>query len=279
MFEINGHTKQMAIIGYPVDHSFSPQMHNFISEKMGNNYVYTALEVRPENLEEAIAGIRALHFAGINVTAPHKNAVMQYLDEISPQAQKFGSVNTVVNKDGKLIGFNTDADGFYRSLLHHHITIQGKDILILGAGGAAKPISVLFSQLPAKSITILNRTREKADKLAEYVHTATGYSIYTQMNLSHYDVVINTTSAGMAPQLDQCPLEDMSFIDTQTAVADMIYNPSETIFLNRAKQLGAKTVNGLGMLIYQGILAYELFTGTSLPDNLYDILSAEVFGK
>lgn len=279
MFEINGHTKQLAIIGYPVDHSLSPKMHNFISEKLNNNYVYTALAVNPDNVEDAILGVRAMGFAGINVTAPHKDEVMKYIDEISPQAMKFGSVNTVVNKNGNLIGYNTDAEGFYKSLLRVGIDIKDKDVLILGAGGAAKPVTVLFSQISAKSITVLNRTQEKSQMLADHVKKATNYDIGLQMNLSHYDVVINTTSVGMASQIDNCPIEDMSFIDKNTAVVDMIYNPWETIFLKRARENGAKTVNGLGMLIYQGILAYELFTDSKLPDDIFDILLKEVFKK
>ncbi|MCX7714456.1 MAG: shikimate dehydrogenase [Clostridia bacterium] len=279
MFEINGHTKQLAILGYPVEHSFSPQMHNFISEKMGLNYVYTALEVSPDKLKDAIEGIRAMKFAGVNITAPHKYEVMKYIDEISEQARKFGSVNTVVNKCGKLVGYNTDADGFYRSLLHEGIEIKDRDVLIIGAGGASKPVCVLFSQIGAKSITLVNRTKEKAEELAEYIHTVCGYKISTTHCRNHYDVVINTTSAGMYPQLEECPLDDMSFIDKKTAVADMIYNPSETVFLKRAKKAGAKTINGLGMLIYQGIIAYELFTNIKLPENIFETVTKEVFSK
>lgn len=279
MFEINGRTKHLAIIGHPIEHTFSPKMHNFISKKMGLNYIYTAFEVAPEDLGSAIAGIRALGFSGINVTAPHKRRVMQYLDEIAPQAQMLGTVNTVVNHNGRLIGYNTDADGFYRSLLHNGIETKNKDILILGAGGAAKPVCVMIAQHTPKSITILNRTVSKAEELASYIHKTTGFSVETEKSRKHYDIVINTTSAGMAPQLERCPIEDMSFIDRNTFVADMIYNPAQTVFLRRAKENGAKGINGLGMLIYQGIIAYELFTGTILPDSIYNTIVSEVFGQ
>lgn len=279
MINIDGHTKQLAIFGDPVDHSFSPQMHTFISQKMNLNYVYTALEVKPENLKAAADGIRAMNISGVNITAPHKYEVMKYLDEISDEAQKFGSVNTVVNRGGKLIGYNTDAHGFYRSLQKNDINPAGMDILILGAGGAAKPVCMLLAMKGAKSITLLNRTQSKADALAVSVKNAVGYTVNTKKELSHYDLVINTTAAGMAPQLDKCPLEDMSFIDGSTAVADMIYNPPKTVFLQRAEANGAKIMNGLGMLIYQGLLAYELFTGTTLPENMYDIVKCEVFGQ
>jgi shikimate dehydrogenase len=279
MFEINGETRQLGIIGCPIEHSFSPQMHNFISEKMGNNYVYTALEVKPGSVKEAVEGIRALGFAGVNVTAPHKYEVMKYIDKIAPQAQRYGSVNTIVNRDGVLTGYNTDADGFYQSLLREGVEIKDKDILIVGAGGATKPVGVLFSEVGAKSITIINRTKEKAAALSEYVYSLDGYRILTERQHSHYDVVINTTSLGMYPDVDGCPLEDMSFVDADTAAADMIYNPAETVFLKRARENGAKTVNGLGMLIGQGIISYELFTNTKLPDDMFDQIAKGVFGK
>lgn len=132
MTDISGHTKKLGIFGYPIEHTFSPKMHNFISAQLNNNYVYTAFEVAPENLENAVNAVRALNISGINITAPHKKTVMKFLDEISQQAQKFGSVNTVVNRNGRLYGYNTDAQGFYKALLHNGIEVRNKDILILG---------------------------------------------------------------------------------------------------------------------------------------------------
>lgn len=279
MFELNGNTKLLSIIGDPVEHSHSPQMHNFLSEKYKHNYVYTALRVHPDNLKDAICGIRAMGIAGVNVTAPHKFKVMQYLDEISPDAKKFGSVNTVVNKQGQLVGYNTDAEGFYQSLIYAGCDIAGKDILIIGAGGATQPIVILFAQKGAKSITIKNRTQKNADRLAEYVKSVTDYEIKTMPDAEKYDVVINTTSVGMHPDIDASPIDDYSFVDKNTFVADMIYNPEETLFLKNCRERGAKTVNGLGMLIFQGIIAYELFTGTKLPDDSFECIKKEVFGK
>lgn len=281
MREINGHTKQLAIIGMPVDHSFSPKMHNFISEKTGNNYVYTALPVKSENLKAAIDGVRALNIKGINVTAPHKIEVMKYLDEIAPQARKYGSVNTVVNRDGRLIGYNTDADGFYLSLVRAGIEVANKNILIIGAGGATQPLAVLLSEKNVNSITILNRTQQRAQQLADYVKSINGFEISIEQTLPEYDIVINTTSAGMAPQLDKYPtdMDRLGFICEKTSVVDMIYNPAETLFLKFARERGAKTLNGLGMLIGQGVVAYELFTDTHLPDDIFEIVAKEVFGK
>lgn len=270
MPKLSGKTKQLAIIGDPVEHSKSPQMHKVFAELTNEDYIYTALHVKSENLEEAIKGIRALNFAGVNVTAPHKFNVMGLLDEISDEALKFGSVNTVVNKNGRLVGYNTDAHGFYKSLIKAGFEIKDKDVLIFGAGGATQPVVVLFAMIGAKSITVLNRTPERSKRLADYVYKMVGYTVETEKKKTHYDVVINTTSAGMAPQTDKMPGENLDFIDENTNVADMIYNPWETLFLKEAKKRGANTVNGMGMLIYQGILAYELFTGSKLPDNAYE---------
>ena len=279
MFEVNGETRHLGIIGYPVEHSYSPKMHNYISEMTGNNYVYSAYCVKKEDLKSAIEGIKAMGFSGVNVTAPHKFEVMQYIDVLSPKAKLFQSVNTVVNKDGILYGYNTDADGFYASLKRKGCNITGKDVLILGAGGASQPVVLLFASEGAKSITVINRTRKNAEKLAGYVYDATGFLVDCDIKLKHYDVIINTTSAGMYPNVNEAPQIDMSLIDETSYAADMIYNPEETLFLKRAKEAGAKTLNGLGMLIYQGIIAYELFTGQKLGDNIFDKILKNVFGK
>lgn len=285
MLKTDGHTKQLGIIGYPVEHSFSPQMHNFISELTENNYIYSAWCVHPDNLGAAIDGIRALGIAGVNVTAPHKIEVMKYLDEISEDAKILGSVNTVVNRAGKLCGYNTDSDGFCAAVLNSGTEISGKNILVFGAGGVVRPTLIrLIKENPA-SITVLNRTKEKAQSLAERIKADTGFEILTDFGEKKYDIAINTTSAGMEPQLDALPIDaidgidDLSFIDSSVTVVDMIYNPSETLFLKKSKKRGAKTLNGLGMLIYQGIIAYELFTGTKLPNNIANRIAKEVFGR
>lgn len=278
MQEINGRTKVLGIIGSPVDHSFSPQMHNYISEKLKRNYMYCAMNVESTNLKDAIAGIKALNIAGINVTAPHKIEVIKYLDEISKEALDYGSVNTVVNRDGKLFGYNTDAQGFYLSLINSGIEIKDKDLLILGAGGACRPICIKLLNMGAKSITIFNRTQKRTEELAEFVFSKTGRKINVNFEKKHYDVVINTTSAGMGENRE-CAIDDFSFVDKNTAAADIIYNPPETVFLKKMREAGAKnTINGLGMLIYQGIIAYELFTGEKVSHEIFNDIKREVFG-
>ena len=279
MLEVNGETKQLAIIGNPVSHSFSPQMHNYISERMNLNYVYTALKVEEDGFEAALEGIRSMGFAGVNITSPYKFRAYDKMDILSDRARRFGSVNTCVNRDGVLYGYNTDAEGFYLSLKREGIEIKDRDILFIGAGGVTRPVMMYFADIGAKSISIVNRTVSKAEALADCTRELCGYDVKVGIDKKHYDVVINTTTVGMHPDTDKCPVSDMPYVDSETAVADMIYNPEKTKFLQLAESKGAKTVNGLGMLIYQGIIAYELFTGVKLPDSIYDELLKNVFNK
>ncbi len=285
MFEINGHTKQLGIIGYPVEHTFSPAMHNFISDTIHNNYVYCAWRVHPDNLKEAIDAIRALGISGVNVTAPHKKEVMKYLDVVTDGAKELGSVNTIVNRGGKLWGYNTDADGFCMALKKAGIEIGGSRILILGAGGVTRPTVIRLIDNGAAEITVVNRTMSKAVSLGEDILKCKNFKVNTDICSLDFDIVINTTSAGMEPQENVLPtdsidaLSDLSFIGANTAVVDMIYNPDETLFLKKARKAGAKTLNGLGMLIYQGIIAYELFTGVTLPSDMGERIKREVFGR
>lgn len=282
--KITGKTQQLAVIGYPADHSFSPAMHNYISEYMNMDYTYSAFTVSPENLCNAILGMRAMGFKGINVTAPHKIEVLQYLDEISTEAKILGSVNTVVNNNGVLKGYNTDSEGFYISLERSGVSVENADILVMGCGGVVIPALVGIIKHNPKSITLINRTKSKAEKLADDIFTITGYTIKTEITNSCYDIIINTTSAGMGEQKDVLPwdsipeLNDTDFISKNSVAVDMIYNPPCTKFLEIAKNKGAKTINGLDMLIYQGLIAYELFTDTKLPDNMAELLRKEVFG-
>lgn len=282
---ITAKTLQLGIIGDPVDHSFSPKMHNFIAERTGMDYVYSAFHVKPENVGDAIRGMRALGIRGINVTAPHKRAVMEYLDEISPDAKLLGSVNTIVNRDGKLTGYNTDSEGFYLALKNAGIELAGSRILVMGAGGVVKPTLIRIAREKPESITIVNRTPEKAAAAAAGIEEVTGFKIDTQITDLDFDIVLNTTSAGMAPQLDALPCDSIDaiynfdFIKPGMAAVDMIYNPAKTKFLKLAEKRGARILNGLDMLIYQGLTAYELFTDTTLPADMAELVRKEVFGR
>ena len=286
--KITAKTKVLGIIGFPVEHSFSPAMHNYISEKLGNDYIYTGLTVEPAALEAAGSGVRALGIRGLNVTAPHKKKVMKYLDKIDPRAQRLGSVNTVVNDNGVLTGYNTDSDGFFAALSHSGIEVRGKRVLVMGCGGVARPTLLRMTEEEPESITIANRTLSKAEALAEEIRGLTGCNIAALASKAEnitYDVVINMTSAGMEPQEDALPTElikelgTMDIVGSGTAAVDMIYNPPKTRFLREAEERGAKILNGLDMLIYQGLIAYELFTGAKLPDGIADDIRRDVFGR
>lgn len=280
---ITAKTKQLGIIGHPVDHSFSPALHHFIAGITGDDYVYTAFHVLPENVGDAIRGMRALGISGLNVTAPHKLAVMEYLDEISPQARLLGSVNTIVNRGGRLYGHNTDSEGFYLALVNAGIRIEGAKILVMGCGGVVKPTLMRIVQAKPASITLVNRTREKARMMSDMIYEETGFRMGTDPGDMNFDIVLNTTSAGMAPQLDALPIDcideidNFDFIRSTTACVDMIYNPGETLFLKIAREHGAKTLNGLDMLIYQGVLANELFLDRKLPAGIVEEIRKNAF--
>lgn len=231
--------KKLAVIGYPIAHSYSPVMHNFISENMNAGYLYEAIETPPEKLEEVVSKLKADGVCGFNVTAPHKFNVMKYLDEISSDAQYFGSVNTVVNKNGKLIGYNTDAEGFYEALCYRGINPCGKHVLMLGAGGAAQPVCINLVSKCA-SLTVTNRTKERLFELKEHVKKCTGLEIKTEIDRKKYDIIINCTSLGMGKNIGISPLSDLSLIGEDTYAVDMIYNPWETQFLRDAKKNGCK---------------------------------------
>ena len=274
MFEIDGYTKVLALIGNPVEHSLSPMIHNFISEQLGQNYVYSAFCVKDDDVKGAIDGMRALGIRGFNVTAPHKIRVIEYLDQLSPQAQKEHSVNTIVNKNGVICGYSTDAEGFFRSLAADGIEVTDKKILILGAGGVAKPITLRLIEENPQSITILNRTAQKAHDLAKEIYSQTGYEVKAEADKLEFDVIINTTSAGMADKKDVLPTDaideipNLDFVGESTVAVDLIYRPSKTRFLQECEKRGAKIQNGLGMLVWQAVVAYELFTDTTVDKEI-----------
>lgn len=283
--KITAKTTILGIIGHPVGHSFSPSMHNFIAERAGEDYSYAAFDVAPEAVGDALNGMRALGIRGFNVTAPHKTAVIKYLDELSPDARTLGSVNTIVNNGGRLVGYNTDSEGFYLALKNAGIELKGAKILVMGCGGVVKPTLLRMIREKPESITILNRTKSKCLAMAEAIYAATGFGLKTEPGELDFDIVLNTTSAGMAPQLEALPtdsiagLNGLDFIKSGSACVDMIYNPTETLFLKRARELGARTLNGLDMLIYQGIAANELFMERTLDPGMAAIIRKEVFNR
>ncbi|MBU9713375.1 shikimate dehydrogenase [Evansella tamaricis] len=258
----------MGVIGFPISHSLSPEMHESAIKKLGLKMAYHAFLVQPEQLKQAIDGVRSLGFRGINVTIPHKVAVIPYLDEVDELAKEIGAVNTIVNEDGKLKGYNTDGEGFVRSLIERIGNIGEKKVLAVGAGGASRAVSLAVAKHGVKEITITNRTVIKGEDLAR------NCSRYTQStsisledaarNLMEYDIIINTTSIGMKPEVENMPLS-LTNVKKGSLVCDLIYTPIKTKWLKEAEKSGADILNGVEMFVYQGALAFERWTGEKAP--------------
>lgn len=264
---INGETRLYGVLGHPVKASLSPPMQNTAFSRAGLNSVYLAFPVDPKDLPQAVKGLVAAGIAGFNLTVPHKTDILPLLHETTPQALKIGAVNTVRVDEGKLYGTNTDGDGFL-SALKEELDWEpaGKSVLMLGAGGAARGIAYSLLAGGAKSLTIANRTKEKAVALAETCQT---WGASTEINalalnenLPPADLLINTTTAGMGDGLSPIDLNQTTI---KEALADIIYSPATTPLMTQAKTAGLPTINGLGMLLHQGALAFEFWTNQK-PD-------------
>jgi shikimate dehydrogenase len=259
--------KTVALIGYPLGHSVSPAMHNAAFKSLGLDYEYVALEVAPEDLKEAVGGLRALHFAGFNVTIPHKEEIVQYLDDVTRFARTVGAVNCVQNQDGKLVGYNTDGPGFIESLEEDaRFKPNGKNCLILGAGGAGRALAVSLLQNGAKSISLYDPAVEKAEELAGSLGAKVVKDLEAEVN--SVDLLVNASPVGMHPKVDASPLPDEIKLPKKLCVYDLVYNPRETKLLAAARSAGATAVSGLGMLIRQGTLSFTVFTGHSAPTDI-----------
>ncbi len=271
---ISGKTKMVGLIGDPVSHSVSPEMHNAAFEKLKLDYCYVAMQVDKKDLKKALDGIRAEKFAGVNVTVPHKEAVVPLLDEVTKLPRLIGAVNTIKNDEGKLIGYNTDGAGFIESLKEDAlVNPKGKKVVLIGAGGGAKAVAVMVAEAGAKSLIITDIVSAKASTLANYVksHFDIETDSFSQGSndlksaIKNCEILVNATPVGMHPNEEKCPLGNDIEIPTGILVADLIYNPPETKLLKRSKESGAKTLNGIGMLVRQGALAFTIFTGKEAP--------------
>ena len=265
--EIKGSTNIVGLIGHPVEHSFSPPMHNAAFKALEMDYVYTAFDVNPNDLKNAIVGAQALNIKGFNVTIPHKIEVMKYLNEIDEVASLIGAVNTIDFKDLK--GYNTDGIGALKAI--GEVTkIKNKNVVIAGAGGASRAISFYLAKYGADKLTILNRNVDKAQKLAEDV-LASGLiddvssDDIRKMDLDDADILINTTPVGMHPNVDDVPIASYELMHEDLVVFDAVYNPNETGLLKEAIKAGAKPVYGIKMLLYQGAESFEIWTGKKAP--------------
>ena len=275
---ISGNAKVCGVIGNPVGHSLSPMMQNYFAEKLNLDFAYIPCNVPDEQVGEAIRGIYALGFQGLNVTVPHKQRVMPHLLEIDEAARCIGAVNTLVRMEGGYKGYNTDAEGLYRALKRQGIQVAGQDCLLIGAGGAAKAVAYMLMKHQAKSIAILNRSPEKARLLADQMNRQFGRNTIKAMALSDYQnleapsyLAIQTTSVGMHPHPGHAAIDDPTFYKKIHTAIDIIYTPSRTRFMELVKEAGGQAFNGLDMLIYQGIIAFELWNpNVSITDETVD---------
>lgn len=273
---ISGRTRICGVIGDPIEHTMSPIMHNAAFEKTGLDYLYVPFKVKKEDLGRAVEGMRALNIRGLNVTIPHKVAVIPLLDELDPLAEKIGAVNTIVNEKGTLKGYNTDATGFLQALLERGIEPRGENIVILGAGGASKAISFILAER-GSHLVILNRLLELdwAEALASRLSTISQEEVKAlelieenlAKTLEKTDILVNATSVGMSPLIEETPVPS-KLLKPGLIVFDIVYNPIKSRLLIEAEQIGAKVIGGLDMLVWQGALAFEHWTGLKAPVQL-----------
>jgi shikimate dehydrogenase len=269
--DISGKTRVCGVIGDPIEHTLSPIMHNAAFNALKLDYSFLAFKVKPAELENAANGMRALNIRGLNVTMPHKSVILKFLDRVDLSAQIINSVNTVLNKESKLFGFNTDGVGALKALRENGVELKGRKVLLLGAGGAARAIAYTMAK-EADELAVLNRTLKPAQDLAKMLEKLANKKIFAgslspkeiQQNLQDSDILINATSIGMKPKTEES-LVAPKLLRSNLAVMDIVYNPIETKLAKEAQAAGAKVVSGVEMLIYQGAASFEIWTGKSAP--------------
>jgi len=278
--KIDGYTRLAAVVANPIKHSISPFIHNSAFEATNTNGVYLAWEVDATELAETVANIRRYQMYGINLSMPYKEQVISYLDQLSEEACLIGAVNTVVNREGTLIGYNTDGKGFFKSL--PSFKISRKRLVLLGAGGAAKAIlaQAILDGVSQISVFVRSSSIEKTRPYLEKIQNATGFRVdlfalediqELQDSITKADLLVNATSVGMDGSSQ--PIPTSIVLPEKLLVADVIYQPFETPFLKWAKEQGNQSINGLGMLLYQAAEAFELWTGKEMPtDQIWELL-------
>lgn len=272
---IDGKTRVCGLLGNPVEHSFSPAIHNFLAEQMGLPMVYTTFCVEPERIVQAVQGGFALNILGFNVTVPYKQAVTPALVGLDAAARGIGAVNTLVRQEDGFAGYNTDWLGLQKLLARSGIALKGKRVVLLGAGGAANAAAYLCGYEQAAEVYILNRTVHRAEELAGKMQTQFAATGYRAMALSDWTkipgrdrVALQTTSVGLYPHTDEALIEEDAFYQKLSAAVDVVYNPEVTGFMRLAQKHGVQAVNGLDMLLFQAIAAFELWNGCEVPQAL-----------
>ena len=260
--KVTGKTKITGLFGYPVEHTLSPAMHNAAFEHLGMDYCYLPFLVHPGSLGKAVEAVKALSMTGVNVTIPHKEAVIPFLDEVNEEASFIGAVNTIVNREGRLTGYNTDGRGFMRSLDENGIGVAGKKVLVVGAGGASRAIGYYLSE-KAEGLFIHDIDGEKLDKLTSDLSRIRGNitALRKAEDPRQFNIIINATPLGLRKE-DPSPI-DLSAVTSDQTVCDLIYK--KTALLDNASKKGCRTMDGLGMLLWQGVLAFELWTSVTPP--------------
>ena len=280
----NYRAELVGVFGDPVDENPTGVMEEAAFEAAGLPFRYLTIRVRREDLKAAIQGMRAMNMRGINLTIPHKIAVIPYLDELTQAAEIIGAVNTVINEKGRLIGENTDGKGMLQSFSENGCEAKGKHLVILGAGGAARAIAVEAALAGAKKVTVINRTAERGQELAEMITRRTGVpAVFLPWTPGisipqDADILVNGTSIGLYPDVDSRPDINYDSISPRIVVSDVVFNDPNTRFLQAAEKRGAKTINGLGMLANQGAVNFKLWTGVDAPIRLMEQVLKSEFG-
>lgn len=285
--EINGHTRLCGIIGNPIEHTLSPAIHNTLAEKSGHNLVYVPFYVENGFLDDAVKGAFGLNVLGMNVTVPYKSDVIACLSDIDELAENIGAVNTLVRTQEGYKGYNTDILGLYRAMCSEGIKIEGEQVILLGAGGAARAVAFLCAEKGAEKVYLLNRSMDKAQTVADEVNKTFGRECIVPMATADYGklpdkkfLAIQGTSVGLHPDSDKAVIEDKEFYQKIHTGYDLIYKPAETKFMKLVKENGGLAYNGLKMLLYQGIIAYELWNNTEISEEtvgeIYEILKHRV---
>lgn len=284
--KITGHTRLACLLGSPVEHSISPAMHNEAFEQLGIDCTYLAFDVGVDKMPQAAEGLRAMKVLGFNITMPDKNIMCEICDELSPAARIGGAVNTVLNDNGKFIGYTTDGTGFMMACKDSGFNIIGKKMTLLGAGGAASAILIQAALDGVKEISVFSihdAFWDRAQKIVETLNAETKCKVtlfdfddpsILKSEIADSDILTNGTSVGMAPKTDGCLITDTSFFHKNLMVFDVIYNPQETKLLKLAKECGCRTANGMYMLLYQGAASFKIWTGQDMP---IDIIKEKYF--
>lgn len=262
----DGKTRVCGVIANPVEHSMSPLLQNLYADQTGVNIQYVPLKVEDSNLEEAVKGAFALNILGMNVTVPHKQRVMEYLTDIDETAKAIGAVNTLVRTETGYKGYNTDVPGLLRAVTEGGIRLRGRECILIGAGGAAKAAAYMMGCEGVSVIYLLNRNVDRAKKLAAYVNDLFKKDLVRPMALGDYKkipegryIAVQSTSVGMHPNREAAPIEDPEFYKNISEAVEIIYTPAETKFMRLVKEAGGRVMNGLNMLLYQGVISYELW--------------------